>query len=67
MAVLADDEMVVHGNPERARDLDDRLGHLDVGARGRGIAGRMIVDETTARAIALVQVDFSSGMRRQGP
>ena len=41
VAVLADDEMVVHGNAERARDLDDCLGHLDVGARGRRIGGGM--------------------------
>ena len=32
MAVLADDEMIVHGNAERARDLDDRPRHVDVGA-----------------------------------
>jgi hypothetical protein len=50
--------MVVHGNPERTRDLDDRLGHLDVGARRRGIAGRMIVDQTIVRSTALIRVDF---------
>src|SRR5215470_13833246 len=38
VAVLADDDVVVHGNAERARDGDDRLGHLDVGARGGRIA-----------------------------
>ena len=31
---FADDEVVVHGNAQRPRDLDDRLRHLDIGARG---------------------------------
>src|SRR5260370_31498473 len=45
VADLADDEMVVHGDAERARDLDDRPRHVDVGARGGGIAGGMVVDQ----------------------
>ena len=32
VAFLADDDVIVHGNPQGARDLDDRLRHLDVGA-----------------------------------
>ena len=43
MSVFADDEVVVHGNAQRPRDLDDRPRHLDVGARGGGIAGGMVV------------------------
>ena len=31
MAVPADDDVVVPGNPERLGDVDDRLGHLDIG------------------------------------
>lgn len=31
MPTLADDQMVVHGNAQRARDLDDLFGHFDVG------------------------------------
>jgi hypothetical protein len=42
MAVLADDQVVVHRDAERLGDLDDRLRHLDVGARGRRIAGGMV-------------------------
>jgi hypothetical protein len=34
MAVPADDDVIMHGNPERLGDVDDRLGHLDVGLRG---------------------------------
>ena len=30
MPVFADDDVVVHGDAERRRDVDDRLGHLDV-------------------------------------
>jgi hypothetical protein len=35
MPLLADDNVVVHGNAERLRHLDDLLGHLDVGAGRR--------------------------------
>src|SRR5947207_16017989 len=42
MPVLADDDVVVHGNAERGDDLDDRLGHMDIGLRGRRIAGGMV-------------------------
>ena len=40
MAALADDDVIVHGNPERIGDVDDRFGHLDVGVRRRRIAAR---------------------------
>ena len=45
MAASAHDDVVVHGDAERARDADDGFRHLDVGLRGRGIAGRMVVHE----------------------
>ena len=45
MPVLADDDVVVHGDAERAGERDDLLGHLDVGARWRRVAGGMIVDD----------------------
>jgi hypothetical protein len=53
VAVLADDDVVVHGDAERSGHIDDGLGHLDVGARGRGIAGGMIVHQPEAPAIVL--------------
>ena len=52
MPVLADDDVVVHGDAERAGDVDDRLGHLDIRLRRRRIAGGVIVQdalETTYR------------------
>jgi hypothetical protein len=45
VAVLSHDEVVVHRDAERACDLDDRLRHLDVGARRRRVATRVIVQE----------------------
>ncbi len=45
MAVLADDNVIVHGNAEQARHRDNLLRHLDVGARRRRVAGRMIVHQ----------------------
>jgi len=47
MAVLADDDVVVHGNAERGGDLDDRLGHMDIGLRRRRIAGGVVVHQQT--------------------
>src|SRR5580692_9893966 len=45
MAVSAYDDVVVHGDAERLRDIDDRFRHLDIGLRWRGIAGRVIVHQ----------------------
>jgi hypothetical protein len=47
MPVVADDDVVMDGNAERGRDVDDRLGHLDVGLRGRRIAGGVVVLQRT--------------------
>src|SRR6266478_7322094 len=45
MPVLADNDVVVHGDAERSGDVDDRLGHLDIGLRGRRIATWMIMHQ----------------------
>jgi len=58
MPVLADDDVVVHGDAERRGDVDDRLGHLDVGLRRRRIAGRVVVHEPAARSINLIKRPF---------
>jgi hypothetical protein len=44
MPLPADDDVVVDGDAQRRRDVDDLAGHLDVGARGRGVARGMVVD-----------------------
>ncbi len=58
MPVLADDDVVVHGNAERGGDLDDRLGHVDIGLRGRRIAGGVIVHQATIDATAMISLVF---------
>jgi hypothetical protein len=45
MPVLADDEVIVHGNAERCGDVDDRLCHLDIRLRRRRVAGGVIVHQ----------------------
>ena len=58
VAVLADNEMVVHCDTERARDLHDRLRHLDVGARRRRVATRVVMQNQTVSTIALISFNF---------
>ena len=43
MPVFADDDVVVDGNAERGGDIDDRFRHLDIGLRGRRIAGGVVM------------------------
>src|SRR4030088_74023 len=43
--VLADDDVVVHRDAEGLGDVDDLLGHLHVGARGRRVARGVVVDQ----------------------
>lgn len=43
MPVPADDDVVVHRDPQRFCHIDHRAGHLDVGLRRRWIAGGVIV------------------------
>jgi hypothetical protein len=45
MAVFANDDVVMHRDTQRARDVHHRLGHLHVGLRRGRVAGRMIVQE----------------------
>src|SRR5439155_7037171 len=58
MPVLADDEVIVQGDAERAGDVDDRFCHLDIRLRWRRIAGRVVVHETTIAAIGLSTLSF---------
>ncbi|MGX1318775.1 hypothetical protein AB7M17_002228 [Bradyrhizobium sp. USDA 377] len=53
MPASADDNVIVHGDSERFCDVDDRFRHLDVGLRGRGIAGGVVVHEPAASIIYL--------------
>lgn len=44
MAVLPDNDMIMHRDVECFGSVDELLGHIDVGARWRWITGRMVVD-----------------------
>jgi hypothetical protein len=41
--------MIVNGDAQGAGGLDNRLRHVDVGARGRGVSRRMVVDQNSQR------------------
>jgi len=45
VSLPADDDVIVHGDAERASQGNDFLGHLNVGMRRRRIAGRVIVQD----------------------
>jgi hypothetical protein len=53
MPLLADDDVVMHGNAERLRHLDDLPGHLDVRARRRRVAGGVVVHQKSDSPIVL--------------
>jgi hypothetical protein len=61
MPVLADDDVVMHGDAERPRDVDDCLGHLDVRLRWRRTAGGMVVHEA---AHVTYVIDHKDNIRR---
>jgi len=44
MPVLADDDVVMHGNTKRTGGFHDCLRHVDVCPRRGWIAGRVVVD-----------------------
>lgn len=47
MAPAADDQVVVDENAEGFRRIRDLPGHVDVGARGRRVAGGVVVHQAT--------------------
>jgi hypothetical protein len=57
MPVLADDDVVVHGDAERPRDVDDGFCHLDIRLRRRRIAGWVVVQETTLPSNTLISLN----------
>lgn len=46
MAVLSDNDMIMHRDVECFGSVDELLGHVDVGARWCRITGRMVVEES---------------------
>lgn len=45
MSFTPNDNMVVNGYSQRGRRCDDLFRHIDVGARRRGVAGRVVVHQ----------------------
>jgi hypothetical protein len=58
VSLLADDDVVVHGNSQRPRDLHDRLRHLDVGVRRRRVAGGVVVQQSTLQVTTMISFVF---------
>jgi hypothetical protein len=59
MTLAADYQMVVDGNPQRFGGLADLLRHLDVVARGLGVARRMVVQQ---RSMRTYDIDFQGDL-----
>ena len=53
MAIPADDHMVVDGDAKQVANFGDLLGHVDVGPRWCGVAGRVVVHENAASGVQL--------------
>ncbi len=66
MPVLADDDVIMHGDAERLGDVDDRFRHLDVGLRRRRIATGVIVHETSIASIQLSARQFLRSKKQLG-
>ena len=47
MAFFANNDVIMHGDAEIFRGFDDLFGHLDIGLRGRGVAGGVVVHQFT--------------------
>ena len=66
MPAFADDDGIVHGDAERACDVEDCLGHLDIGLRRRRIAAGVVMDEPTELTILLNRRCFLHSVQLQG-
>lgn len=65
MAVFADDDVVMHGDAKRNRDVDDRLGYLDVRLRWRRVARGVVMDKPTISVtVALGRQDLAGKTAR---
>ena len=56
--VLADDDVVEELHAERLGDGRHLPGHLDVGRRGRRVAGGVVVQQATNRATSMISFIF---------
>ena len=67
MARPSDDDVIVDGDAEGRRDIDDLAGHLDIGPGGRGIAGGMVVDHPSIPIMLLIFIKSYEGMLKVVP
>jgi hypothetical protein len=51
MPIPCDDHMVVDSDTKQPANFDNLLGHVDIGPRWGGVAGRVIVDEHAAGGV----------------
>jgi hypothetical protein len=51
MAIPRDNHVVVDGDPKQVANFSNLLGHVDIGAGWRGVAGRVIVHQHAARGM----------------
>ena len=51
MPVLADDDVIVHGDAERGGDVDDCSCHMNIRLGGRRIVGGVVVEQHEVRRI----------------
>jgi len=56
--LLADDDVVMHLDAEIARHVDDLFGHFDIGARRRGVAAWMVMQQYNWRRKFFHAFDF---------
>ena len=51
MPIPGDDDVVMDSDAKQLANLVNLLGHVDIGPRWRGVAGRMVVDEDAAGGV----------------
>jgi hypothetical protein len=51
MPIPGDDDVVMDGDAKQLANLDDLLGHIDIGTGWRCVAGRVVVDENAAGGV----------------
>ncbi len=67
MSVAADDDVVVDEDAERLGDVDDLARHLDVGGRGRRVAGRVVMERPTQFNMMLILKCFFDALTELVP
>ena len=67
VAVLADDDVVVHLDPQRLGHVNDLARHVDVGARRGRVAGRVVVNHANEISNLLILQYYSGSLEMMVP